>query len=154
MFGWLKLFGSPEPVAKASDDYLPWLDTYKLGIRSVDNDHKMLFELVNNFERSVRNQESTAQIASTLDALESYVADHFAREEKYLAAAKYPEIRAHKELHRDLKQDLQDYRRDFLDMPEDFDTGEFLNFLRDWLKGHIRSDDLAYVPWVKGEKQV
>jgi hemerythrin len=153
MFGLLKFFTAPEPPAKVSDDFMPWADSYKLGIRSVDSDHRTLFELVNSFERSIRLKESTAQVAITLDALENYVAEHFAREEKYLLAAKYPALTAHKALHRDLKQDIQDYRQDYLDMPEDFDTGEFLRFLSDWLKDHIQSEDQAYVPYVKGEKK-
>jgi hemerythrin len=153
MFGLMKLFAAPPPPARVSDDFMPWKDSYKLGIRSVDSDHRTLFELVNNFERSVRKKESTAQISVTIDALENYVAEHFDREEKYLAAARYPGLGVHKAMHRDLKQDIQDYKYDFLDMPEDFDTGEFLNFLRDWLKDHIQSEDFAYVPYVKGEKK-
>ncbi|MBT3701487.1 MAG: hemerythrin family protein [Alphaproteobacteria bacterium] len=153
MFGLSKLFAAPEPPAKASDDFMPWLDSYKLGIRAIDADHRTLFDLVNSFERSVRMKESTAQVAVTLDALESYVAEHFAREEKYLEVAKYPATEAHKVLHRDLEQDIKDYRQDYLDMPEDFDTDEFLRFLSDWLKDHIQSEDLAYVPFVKGAKE-
>jgi hemerythrin len=152
MFGLLKLFAAPPPPEKETGDFMPWHDSYKLGIRTVDSDHRTLFELVNNFERSVRLKESAAQVALTLDALEKYVAEHFAREEKYLAAAKYPALDDHKNLHRDLKQDILDYKNDYLDMPEEFDTDEFLKFLSDWLKDHIQSEDQAYVPYVKGEK--
>lgn len=151
MFGLSKLFSSPPPPEPVSDDFMPWKDSYKLGIRSVDSDHRMLFDLVNSFERSVRNRESVARVNATIDALGNYVAEHFAREEKYLMAAKYPDVRAHMALHRDLKMDLEDFRRDYQQMPDDFDTTEFLNFLRDWLKDHILSEDQAYVPWVKGE---
>ena len=152
MFGFLKSFFRPEPVVTVSDDFLPWRDSFKLGIRSVDNDHRMLFELVNNFERSVRKKESTARVTNTLSALEDYVAEHFAREEKYLAAAKYPMTQAHHALHQNLKQDLDFYKRSYVSGPESFNTAEFLGFLRDWLKDHILSDDQAYVPWVKGER--
>ncbi len=153
MFGQIKaIFTSAPPPPKVSDDFLPWSKTYKLGIRSVDNDHRELFNLVNEYERAIRGNLPQPAVEATLKALEVYVIEHFRREEKYLAAAKYPGLSEHRGHHADLRLDLAAFQADYTTSPEDFDHQEFLNFLKEWLTDHILSEDIAYVPYVRGER--
>lgn len=150
MTGTSNFFSTSRLTSEDSTDFLPWSEEYNLGIRSVDHDHHILFDVVNNFERSVRKNESIVIVSSTFKALETYVNEHFAREEKHMANAKYPGAIAHRKLHRNLKQDLEGFKRDFLETPEEFDSEEFLGFLGEWLKDHILKEDMAYVSHVKG----
>ncbi len=153
MFGQIKaIFTGPPPQPKKSTDFMPWSKEYKLGIRSVDNDHRELFNLVNEFERAVRGNLPQSTVEATMKALEAYVLEHFRREEKYLAAAKYPDLAVHRQHHTDLRLDFKAFQLDYTASPEDFDAQEFLNFLKEWLTDHILSEDMAYVPYVRGER--
>ena len=76
-----------------------------------------------------------------------------AREEKVMAACRYPEIGEHKLEHRDFVERINYLHRRF-DAGPDAAAEEaaaivneaLLSFLQDWLKDHILIEDMAYRP--------
>ena len=113
---------------------------YVIGIDPIDADHAELFALI----EQVRQAGAEAEVAlATVQALLDYTRRHFFREESLMAENGYPELEAHRQLHRAL------FRR-VLEMEQTLGTGQaqaacdLAVFLNDWLRGHILVHDRRY----------
>ena len=69
---------------------LQWNAMYESGVQEVDEQHKKLFEMVNAFDKSIRDQTAEKTINETLDFLGNYVQTHFKHEEKCMAEMRCP----------------------------------------------------------------
>ena len=84
-----------------------------------------------------------------MNMLSDYVDGHFKREEALMEHAGYPDIVEHMSTHRRIAHQVHDYRTAFEENGEIVEMEEFLNFLGNWLKGHIAMSDADYIPFVK-----
>ncbi len=147
-----KLFQANPKKAAGAGGFMSWSDRFRVGVRAIDNDHRQLFSIVNNYHEAVQGKRPQAAIASTFTALENYAEEHFSREEGYMETANYPELGVHKLEHEDLLEALSEHKRKFQSAPANFDHAEFLAFLKKWLTEHILMEDKRYVPYLRGEK--
>ena len=128
--------------------YIEWSDDYKTGHREIDAEHWGLFALVNDLHDKLQAGAADASIQATIEALVAYVDSHFEREEALMAAGGYPDIEAHRQFHQRLKGRVLAYRDAYADDPHGFDYYRFMDFLGDWLRGHIMKEDMAYIPYL------
>ncbi|MEK9752116.1 MAG: bacteriohemerythrin [Rhodospirillaceae bacterium] len=117
---------------------LQWSSKYLTGIAAINALHD-----------NVTGGAGTDQVQATLDMLADYVDSHFAREEALMERAGYPDIVEHMATHRRIQHQVQDYRTAYEENSGTLDMTEFLDFLGNWLKGHIAMSDVAYIPFVK-----
>jgi len=134
-------------------DYLPWSDDYRVGVAVIDDDHRMLFRLVNRLHARLQAGAGEDAVGEVLEGLADYVETHFAREERYMEECGYPDVVAHATKHRDLARTVRSLRTLYEDDPAGFPEGEILAFLKDWLTGHILKSDMDYVPYITGDKK-
>lgn len=131
---------------------LTWSEDLLTGIRAIDNDHKMLVDIINGLYDCVHTGAAESKIDQTLDALVRYVEAHFEREEKFMYASHYPGTQAHVKEHQAISRQvynlLQLYRAD-IDTLRQPPVWEFLSL---WLFHHIRKSDMHYVPYLQGQK--
>lgn len=126
---------------------LTWNDSYSVGVLEIDCQHTVLFDILNELHAAMLAGEASSLTGPILCKLVTYTREHFAAEEAMLEQSKYPGIEPHKQLHRDLIKQVQEYA-------DRFEKGEItlnlhlLNFLRDWLANHILKVDHAYGPWL------
>jgi hemerythrin len=126
---------------------LAWNDSFSVGVTSLDTQHTVLFDILNDLHDAMMAGKAHALTGPILKKLVTYTREHFAAEEGLLTVSKYPGLEAHKLLHLDLIKQVEDYS-------ERFDKGEItlnlhlLNFLRDWLTNHIMKVDHEYGPWL------
>ena len=135
---------------KLAAPLVTWQNSYALGLEEIDEQHKMLFDIMNRiWEGIVRNADATT-IGSALEDLERYTVLHFTEEETFMRSIGYPQIDAHVALHRRFVQKLTDAKA----KPEQGDRTslELLHFLRDWLVNHILVEDKRYVTQFQTEK--
>ena len=131
---------------------LTWNDRYSVGVKSLDSQHTVLFDILNDLHTAMMKGEAHTMTGPLLRKLIDYTRIHFQAEEGLLAAAKYPGLEDHQALHRTLIKQVEDYS-------ERFDRGEIalnlhlLNFLRDWLTNHIEKTDHEYGPWLNEHGQ-
>jgi len=132
-----------------------WEEAYRTGIRVIDEDHKMLFSIINNLidETTTENPTMYREISSLLEALLTYVNSHFTREERFLEQFGYPDIIAHRRTHDTLRNQLHEIVNDFKNDPESINLNQLSTFLTKWLSDHILKTDMDYVPYLTGEKQ-
>lgn len=79
-------------------DKLDWLETFELGIPSVDADHRHLLNIMKQIETAA-NAGKFETCKGLLDDLLTASEAHFAREEKLLEETGYPNAAIHKEYH-------------------------------------------------------
>lgn len=125
---------------------MEWNDEYLIGHHAVDDDHKRLFELFNQFSAAVRGGQGAAAIHPFLDELVHYARYHFAREEALMRRLGYPDLAHHHDAH-------QAFVRQVNGIVADVDAGKsmddfLLNFVMTWLSGHILILDKRVGEWI------
>ena len=132
----------------SSEKLMVWTDDLALGINIIDEQHKMLLEIINELHAGMCAQESTVILANIIQRLKEYTVKHFRQEETYFDLYSYPETTEHKEAHTKLLQKV-------LAFEEGLKSGkakvsmEIMRFLKDWLVTHITGTDKKYAPFLK-----
>ena len=126
---------------------LTWDDQFTVGMQSMDAQHKLLFESVNELHRAWTKGEARDLTEPLLWSLLAYTRDHFSAEERMLAKADYPGLTQQQSLHRNLTQKVEQYVARFHRGESAIDL-QFLQFLRDWFTNHILKVDRGYQPWM------
>lgn len=118
-------------------------EQYGTNVGFADDEHKVLFDLLNKLYDLATGGADRADIGNALDALIAYVVDHFAHEEKEMEAKGYAGLAAHKAEHEALVGICGDLQKKFhageADVTED--TGALV---KGWLDSHIPTFDMAY----------
>jgi hemerythrin-like metal-binding protein len=129
-------------------DLMPWGDDFKLGIDSIDEQHKELVRMVNHLHRALKSRTGAKESGRILAELAGYTVSHFAHEEKLFAAHDYPDRENHEKIHKDLVEKVTAFKTQF-DAGKAGLSMELMEFLTDWLRHHILEVDKAYVPFLK-----
>lgn len=124
-----------------------WSEKYSVGNVEIDNQHKKLFEIINNIS-DMSKMGMTPEVKRVLDELVVYTKMHLSFEEKILASVNYPDLDKHKRLHEDLKLQLKDFE-DKLSEGTRISIVTVIKFLNSWLNDHIMKEDFAYRPFLK-----
>ncbi|MBV7276279.1 bacteriohemerythrin [Clostridium thailandense] len=74
-------------------------DRLLLNIDKIDNQHKMIFEVIGKFQDACSEGRSIEIIRELIDALKTHTKDNFKQEEEYMTKYNYPEYDKHKESH-------------------------------------------------------
>jgi hemerythrin-like metal-binding protein len=119
----------------------------------VDRDHRVLVDLLNQAHDCIGVAEEAVTLGSVLNALVDYTEYHFAREERLMQVARYPELPAHRELHQRLAQQARDFRTRYAAAPDSLNARDVMEFLRTWLIDHILKQDFRYRPAVMAEPE-
>lgn len=75
-----------------------WISKYNIGIDSVDEQHRSLFELANKFF-SLNEDDSKDEFKKLIYEFNNYLAVHFKDEEEFMESIGYPDLENHKKLH-------------------------------------------------------
>lgn len=120
--------------------WLPWNDSYSVGIDVIDEHHRYLLYWMNRAYKAVSESAGTVEIAKTLFSLEQYVQIHFKAEERLMAAYDYAELELHQRQHRAFEAEVHELREEIGHNP--FVAGmKMVEYLRDWLFNHISKTD-------------
>ena len=122
--------------------YLTWNCSLNIGIDSIDNQHKELFDCLEKLLTAIEDGKSNDEVIKTLDFLEEYVIKHFNEEEEIQNKTNYPLLDIQHIQHEDFKSDLKEFRRVF--ETHGGSTVLALNIqesLVNWLKNHIMNLD-------------
>jgi len=132
--------------------FLSWSKDYSIKIRAIDNDHKELFDCVNELHRAIQDGDNDEEVSYAISLLARYVKEHFDREEQLMAKYGYPKVAEHKAEHQKLRRMVQAIWRIHADTPTRIDTDKLLAFLCEWLTKHILGSDMRYARYLLGSK--
>lgn len=134
-----------------SEKYFPWSDEYSVGVKLIDNDHRELFETVNELHAEIESTPSPQKMREITDRLTRYAQEHFEREEHLMAEYHYPHLTQHRQRHHDFIRMVYAIRKIELECPDRLDPQRLLDFLEGWLRRHILKEDKDYVPALRGD---
>jgi len=120
--------------------YVQWTDALQMGIKSIDDQHRQLVEMVNGLHDAVEASGQHCPSPELVALLKSYAAEHFHIEEGYMQAFAYPEFAAHQEEHQDFCAAVQSLETRCADGTAH--PAELLEFLKSWLTNHILDVDM------------
>ncbi|MFA6400256.1 MAG: bacteriohemerythrin [Salinivirgaceae bacterium] len=123
--------------------FMTWNQTLSVKIKTIDDQHIKLIEMINDFYDNVKNRSNNDNISALITGMKKYILTHFYTEEKYMVEFNYPNYEEHKKEH-----DL--FISKLSAVEEKFNSGkvvvsfEITGFLKDWLKNHIQVTDKQY----------
>ena len=135
----------PVPISKNDKDQVKWSESYSLGIKLIDDQHKELLNIVNDIfnHASGNDREEHEYFKTVIKQAVDYVKYHFATEEKIMISTKYREYDIHKKSH-------EEFILKVLQTAKDYQAGKRLTltsfgyFLKDWVLSHIAVMDKKY----------
>ena len=115
-------------------------DTYKLNIHIIDEQHQRLFELINEFNETIREKKTKQATAKILKGLADYTVYHFHSEENLMKLKNYPNYEVHKSSHQAFVAKVKGFQ-ERVDQEKLLIPIEIANFLKEWLSNHILATD-------------
>ncbi|MCX7066579.1 MAG: bacteriohemerythrin [Methylococcales bacterium] len=130
-------------------NFVEWSDELSVGIEEIDEQHKVLVNLVNRlFDETVVHQAGTSAVMEEiLHELIEYTVIHFAVEESLFRIFHYPATETHTRHHDELKAQVLDIQKKVKQGEASLNT-ELLMFLKRWLTNHILQEDKLYAPFL------
>ncbi len=124
--------------------YLTWQNKFSVGIKGIDRDHKILFDLVGQFHDAYAMGKGSDALESLFEILLDYTDNHFRREETLMRDNGYPGLEGHIKSHQDLRNEVEGMHQRFINGDQGQICLDLLGFLNNWLTFHILETDMAY----------
>jgi len=126
---------------------IQWNDSYSVKNDTIDEQHKKLFQLINEFNASVELKSSNGSISKLLEGLKKYIVFHFKTEEMYLHLYNYPHFNSHKKEHERFIEKVSsiESRYNEGDIPQ---PAEITAFFSAWINFHIKESDMDYADFL------
>jgi hemerythrin-like metal-binding protein len=121
---------------------LEWKLDYATGNRIIDAEHKILFEIANEF--AGESKITLGKFKETYFDLIQYTTMHFSSEEAMLREIAYPSLATHQTSHARIIEEM----KSLLGRSNNLDTlqKELERALQRWIVNHILREDMAYKP--------
>ncbi|SIS69968.1 bacteriohemerythrin [Neptunomonas antarctica] len=129
-----------------------WTSDLSVGDTRIDDDHKGLFQLVDDLSNANISHD---YINLILDRLKRYTIEHFSREEEHMRKVGFPGLKAHLKEHENFNEWLETIRSTYARFPQSpFILGDSVNeYLQGWLRHHILTEDMKYRDYILSQKQ-
>ncbi|MGZ3809873.1 MAG: bacteriohemerythrin [Bacteriovorax sp.] len=118
-----------------------WDDVYLTDHATVDYQHKILFNVINDLirARNASDDPNGLLVEVALDELLKYATYHFRDEEEVMIKHNYDDLIQHQAQHKNFVDVMLKFKSRF-DNNENI-TDELLNFMQKWLLDHILTRD-------------
>ena len=126
---------------------IEWTDDLSVGVQEIDEQHKVLVNLLNKLYEAIITSNEDHMIKSILQELIQYTVIHFAVEESLMRIFNYPNYEEHKKQHALLVEQVLQLQNN-VERNESELSLDTLNFLRHWLTEHIMGEDMRYTPYL------
>lgn len=125
-----------------------WDDQYSVHNGHIDKQHQQLFKLAKQAAILIHKQVDSNEIKAILMELFDYMKFHFRDEEAYMEKIGYPNLPAHREIHKDMIERVTDLIQNIK-----YDFKQKLAIItRDWLVEHIMKEDMKIERWYEEYK--
>ena len=124
-------------------NFVEWDDTLSVGIEEIDEQHKVLVDLVNKMHEAIHQRHGSDVVISILSDLAEYTRIHFAVEESLMRILNYPDYDNHKQVHEELLHTVADLQEKVASGKKSIGF-ELMHFLKTWLVKHIMEEDMQY----------
>jgi hemerythrin-like metal-binding protein len=127
---------------KFKKNKIEWDPNLSVGVRKIDNQHKMLVHRIKELSEAIDREENSSFLFDTMNFLIEYTDNHFRDEEKLMEKYDYPEFESHKMKHDEFKQILKNMAQELIDKGATQKLAERVNvFLINWVIDHVKGVD-------------
>lgn len=119
-----------------------WNDGLSVGIQEIDEQHKVLVNLVNDMHTAISEHNGREASVKILQKLVDYTRIHFAVEESLMRLFDYPAYETHKAQHEELLKTVVDLQVKV--NGGDAISFQLMHFMKMWLTQHILDSDKEY----------
>jgi hemerythrin-like metal-binding protein len=128
------------PLPNRENSWVNWDDSLSVGIDTIDEHHRYLFDLINDLFEVVSNKRGAREVARLVKATDAYARVHFRAEEQMMQHHGYAGLLSQKREHHAFEDKIHEFYEELHDNPlvAQFDV---LSYLRDWLVNHILVED-------------
>ncbi len=123
--------------------FITWSDELSVGIEEIDEQHKVLINLINKMHDAIDHHHGSDVVQEILAELADYTKIHFAVEESLMRILGYPGYEEHKEIHDELLTHVIELK-DKVASGRTAISFELMHFLKSWLSKHIMDEDMQY----------
>jgi hemerythrin len=123
--------------------YIQWNESLSVKIKELDDQHKKLFDMINNFYEGISTNKSSTAISQIVSEMKKYACLHFATEENIMSKYGYPNLPTHKKHHNDFIVKVQEYEEK-INKGYPVLASDIVKFLKDWIIIHIQVEDKVY----------
>ena len=122
-----------------------WSDSYSMGIKLIDDQHKGLLNFVNELFDHATGEEEEERVwfKKVIRYAVQYIREHFTTEEKLMKATNFPGYAKHKKTHDEFTLTVVKNIRDF-QSGKRLVLEKFAYFLKDWILTHVAVMDRQY----------
>jgi len=135
-------------------EIFPWNDNFTTGLAEIDEQHKVLVELLNRLASHLGNESDIELLDKTFKDLAEYAVYHFHSEEliweTYLPTDS--SVNSHKKTHKNFLSTVLELKAKEATQPIEEVIEEVLSFLTHWLAFHILDSDMRMSKTVLGIK--
>ncbi|HOZ37031.1 MAG TPA: bacteriohemerythrin [bacterium] len=122
---------------------ISWNNDLSVNVKEIDAQHQVFLKILANVTELLCRPERVEELDDLMRQLESYMAYHFATEERYFDEFDYEFGEEHKAEHRELAARVAKYKSRYK-AEGDSILPEVVDFLEDWLVEHLESQDKKY----------
>ncbi|MBI4893177.1 MAG: hemerythrin family protein [Acidobacteria bacterium] len=122
---------------------IEWSDALLIGVEEVDRQHRHLVEILNRLHEAMQTGGKSRDVVRVMQDVVRYTKYHFETEERYMAAAGYPELAAHRLKHRAMVAKVGAFSEEVLSGKSTV-TMRLMTFLKEWLSRHILETDKRF----------
>ncbi len=120
-----------------------WDEKYSVGIQSIDNQHKELFNHLNNLLNALKQGQASHITAQIVAELEKYTRIHFHKEEYFFHLFNFSGSKTHIAEHQMFIQKMNKLKSE-LKSGNISSTLDLLGFLKEWIEHHVLVVDKEY----------
>ena len=125
-----------------------WDPSFNVNIKKIDEQHKHLFEIINEYFLAMMDAEANEVLSETIDKLLNYAEYHFSVEEDFFIEYSYIHIDNHIQQHAYYFAKIKAYQT-MVNAGVKQIGGKPITvilwiFLKEWLINHIKIEDMKY----------
>lgn len=129
---------------------IKWTDSYSVGVKEMDDQHKKLVAMINRLIEEQTTLTEPATIANLLTEMTDYAAEHFRSEEYLMAEYGYDFLARQKQTHEAFIAKTSEFMN-ASEVGPNILSKALLEFLKTWLVSHILNEDMQYKEFFKSK---
>ena len=125
---------------------LKWDPIYELGLNKIDEEHRIFFGLIAEFQDAISKGAANDKLFRMLHIIIKYAEFNFASEEEIMTEHQYPAQPQHANLHKILLDEIKEISAQF--KQDKLGTTAVSEFLLNWFLLHISRQDKKLVEFI------
>ncbi len=130
---------------------LAWNPEFEIGIPILDEQHHKFIDMVSEVQNNILTA-SREHLVRFFSFTYDYIINHFKTEEMFMIECRYPELDEHVEEHREFREKIDFFYENFKKNNTQFIIVNIVDFMKDWIIGHLLCSDKALGEWYQHNK--